>query len=385
MDHKKFGDRSPGKLVPSWGEDWAFVPESLPPKWEFPVSLWPLLAEAREKLALLEGVGRTLPNPSLLLKPLGRREAIQSSRIEGTYASPKELLLFEMEPREPKAGEDRVSDWQEVWNHQAALDYAIASELPLSLRLIREVHSILMRGVRGKDKAPGEFRRVPVAIGDGRRFIPPPADQLKTCLDSLERYFHAPARQDPLVECFLTHYQFETIHPFMDGNGRVGRLLLVIMIQQRCHLTKPWLYLSDYFEQRRDEYCQRLFEVSAQGAWTEWVEFCLRGTILQAAATVSRCDKLRAIREDYMRRLTDVGGSVRLNNIVEGLFNSPFVRITDIAAKLRVTYPTAKADVERLIQAKILRGVPNVPQKTFYAEEVYKVAYGDMDQNRGKS
>jgi Fic family protein len=223
---------SPGALVPIWGNEWAFVPDPLPPSWEFPLSLWPLLAEAKSKVALLEGVGRTLPNPAILLKPLAQREAIQSSRIEGTYATPKELLLFEME-REAKPGEEKISDQQEVFNYRRALDHAMSSDLPLSLRLIREMHSILLEGVRGKDKRPGEFRRVPVAIGTDHRFVPPPPDQPTPCLNALEKYLNTKASAyDPLIDCLLSHYQFETIHPFMDGNGRVGRLLFIAMIQQ---------------------------------------------------------------------------------------------------------------------------------------------------------
>jgi Fic family protein len=198
-------------------------------------------------------------------------------------------------------------------------------------------------------------------------------------LDAFEKYLHAASPFDPLVDCFLNHYQFETIHPFMDGNGRVGRLLLAVMIQHRCSLSKTWLYLSEFFERNRDEYCQRLFNVSADGDWEGWIEFCLKGTIEQANATVQRCDKLRAIREKFMQKLTEVGGSVRLNQIVETLFHSPFVRVADMAKQLQVTYPTAKADIDRLVKARMLRPLKNATQKTFYAPEVYEAAYADIE------
>lgn len=383
MDSGRFGIKSPGILVPISGSEHAFVPDRLPPQWEFSVSLWPILADAKAKVALLEGVGRTLPNPAILLQPLASREAIQSSRLEGTYASPRELLLFEMDPREAKPGEDHVHDWREVFNYRKALDHAIASELPLSLRLVREMHRLLLSGVRGTDRAPGEFRRIQVAIGVNRRFVPPPPDRLTECLNTFEKHMHATSPYDPLVDCFLTHYQFETIHPFVDGNGRVGRLLLAVMIQKRCHLTKPWLYLSEYFQRHRDEYCQKLFDVSAEGDWARWVEFCLQGTIEQATATVERCDKLRLIREKYMKRLSDVGGSVRLNQIVENLFYSPYARVTDVARHLEVTYPTAKADIDRLVKARILRELKNTAQRTFYAPEIYDAAYADIEPESG--
>jgi cell filamentation protein, protein adenylyltransferase len=380
MDISTFGIKSPGELVAIGGGDHAFVPAPLPPSWEFPVTLWPMLARAKEQVALLEGVGRTLPNPGLLLQPLASREAIQSSRLEGTYASPRELLLFELEPREAKPGEEQVNDWREVLNNRRALEYAISSRLPVCLRLVREMHRILLSGVRGKERAPGEFRRVQVAIGANQRFVPPPPDRLRDCLDALEKSFHASSSHDPLIDCFLCHYQFETIHPFMDGNGRVGRLLLAVMLQERCSLTKPWLYLSEFFEKHRDEYCQRLFQVSAEGDWEHWLDFCLRGTIAQATATVKRCERLRQTREKCMQQLARAGGSVRLNQIVEGLFHSPYVRVTDVAKQLHVTYPTAKADIDRLVKARILKPLKNTSQKTYYAPLVYDAAYKDIEE-----
>jgi Fic family protein len=377
MDISHFGSQATGELVQFEGKDYAFVPHPLPPSWSFPASLWPLLAQAREKVALLEGVGRTLPNPTILLQPLSRREAIQSSRLEGTYASPRELLLYEMEPREARPGESREQDWREVYNYRKAITHTVTSELPLSLRLIRDTHKILLTGVRG-EKAPGEFRRVNVAIGANRRFVPPPVERLAGCLDAFEKAMHVTV-YDPLVECFLIHYQFETIHPFMDGNGRIGRVLLAAMIQKRCGLTKPWLYLSEFLERHRDEYFQRLFDVSAAGAWESWVEFCLRGTTECAAATVERCEKLLTIREGYGRKLKDAGGHVRLNQIIENLFHSPYVRPADVASELKVTYPTAKADLERLCKAGILKPLANASPKTYYAPEVFEATYADLE------
>jgi Fic family protein len=345
----------------------------------FPGDIVAGIGEAKAKVALLEGLGRTLPNPAILLRPLASREAIQSSRLEGTHATPRELLLFEMEPREAKSGEKQVNDWREVFNYRLALDHAVNSDLPLSLRLIRDMHRDLLTGVRGNDRAPGEFRRIQVAIATNHRFVPPPADLVPDCLNRFEKHIHAPSSYDPFVDCYLMHYQFETIHPFMDGNGRVGRLLLAITIQKRCGLTKPWLYLSEYFEKHREEYFQRLFEVSTHARWAEWVEFCIKGTIEQAASAAERCDKLRSIREKYLLRLTDVGGNVRLNQIVENLFYSPYVQVTDVATQLKVTYPTAKADLDRMVKAKILKVLPNANRKTYFAPEVFDAAYADLN------
>jgi Fic family protein len=379
MDLRKFSKTGPGRIVPIEGKEHAFIPDPLPPKWRFPERLWPLLLEARESLALLEGVGRTLPDSSLLLRPLQSREAIQSSRLEGTYATPRELLLFEIEPKQPTSEQDPANDWREVYNYQKSLEFGTTSELPHSLRLIRELHRILMTGVRGREHAPGEFRRVQVAIGPSFRFVPPPPQYLSECLDSFEKHLHAESVLDPLVDCFLAHYQFETIHPFRDGNGRVGRLLLAMMIQQHCKLTKPWLYLSEFFEKNRDDYRERLFNVSAKAAWTEWVEFCLQGTSEQAKATIQRCENLRIIKDDYMQRLTATGGSVRLNKIVEDLFYSPIIELAHLPERLGVTYPTAKSDAERLVEVGILAELPDTTVRTFYAPEIYRIAYGDID------
>jgi len=383
MDKDRFDSNSPGHLVPiqaEWGKDHAFVPKSLPPDWVFPIKLWPLLSDAKKQIGLLEGLGRTLPNPSILLRPMSDREAIRSSRLEGTYASPKELILFELDHRETESADGRRNDQREVFNYRKALIHGTETELPLSLRLLRELHQILLGGVRGKDRDPGQFRRIQVGIGSDGRFIPPPPEQVMPCLDPLEKYFHsAPPRFDPLVDCFLVHYQFETIHPFIDGNGRVGRLLLAIMLQQRCELTKPWLYMSEFFEPFRDEYIQHLFNVSTKGDWSSWIDFCLRGTLEQATNTIARCQRLLSIRDQFANRIADAGGSIRLSKIVDNIFHSPFVRIADLPTRLGVTYPTAKADIERLVSTGILQELPNIYPKTYYAPEVYQVAYEKME------
>jgi Fic family protein len=383
VDTNKFSQNCPGRIVPvstQWGGDHAFIPAPLPPSWRFPEHLWPLLSEAKQQIGILEGLGRTLPNPAILLRPMADREAIRSSRLEGTYASPRELLLFELEPRESKSERDPVNDHREVFNYRRALLHGTESELPLSLRLLRELHEILLKGVRGKEKSPGQFRRIQVGIGSEGRFIPPPADAMANCLDDLEKYFHREQPEiDGLVDCFLCHYQFETIHPFIDGNGRVGRLLLAIMMQQRLGMSKPWLYMSEYFERFKDDYVSHLFNVSAKGEWTTWVGYCLRGTLQQAKETITRCEKLRSLRERFMNQITESGGSVRLLQIVEGIFHSPFIRVADLPARLGVTYPTAKADIDRLVDSNILRELPDTYPKTYFAPEVFAVSYDEIE------
>lgn len=380
MDRSKFSDSAPGVLSPittQWGADYSFTPDALPPaNWRFPEHLWPLVADAKHQIGKIEGLGRNVPNAEILLRPLEDREAIQSSRLEGTYATPRELLLFELDPREPTSQADKRNDFQEVFNYRRALLHANASNLPVSLRLIKETHAILMSGARGRDKSPGEFRKIPVGIGSGGRFIPPPHQQVETCLGELENYCHlANSPFDPLVDCFLVHYQFETIHPFIDGNGRVGRLLLAIMLQQKNELSKPWLYMSEYFEEFRDEYMQRLFDVSAKGDWSGWIEFCLRGTIIQAKQTIHRCERLLQIREKFMQKLAETKGSIRLKQIVDDVFHFPFVRVHDLPAKLKCTYPTAKSDVLKLVAAGILKELKEISPITYYCPEVFGVGY----------
>jgi Fic family protein len=379
MDINRFSPNSPGKITPIDGGLHAFIPLPLPPAWKFPDRLWPLLADAKQQLGLLEGIGRSLPNPGIILRPLEDREAIKSSRLEGTYVTQTELLLFEMQPKESQSEEDPANSQREVFNYRRALHQAGNSDLPISLRFIRDLHHTLLAGVRGRDRSPGEFRRNQVAIGSDYRFVPPPPDAIMDCLDPLEKYFHAETTDfDPLVNCFLIHYQFETIHPFNDGNGRVGRLLLAFMLKKYCGLSKPWLYLSEFFEKNREEYIKRLFDISASADWSGWIEFCLRGSVSQTKDTIQRCDKLLNIRDNFMQRLISAGGSVRLNKIVENIFYSPFIRIADLPEILDVTYPTAKADVDRLVEIGILSELENVVPKTFYAPEVFNMAYEEL-------
>ena len=206
------------------GETWAFIPSPLMKKWEVPSDVWELLAQAREELARLDGVGRNMPNYNLLLRPLQRREALRSSSLEGTYATPEQLLLFEIDPREPKSVSDPVGAWQEVWNYSKALELGLEMlvRVPISLNLIRAMHRELLAGVRGSRRDPGNFRRTQVHIGSDRRFIPPPPNEMLLCLDDFEKSIHKDKQIESLIFCFMAHYQFETIHPFLDGNGSSG-------------------------------------------------------------------------------------------------------------------------------------------------------------------
>lgn len=380
MDRTRVSPDSPGDLskvsVEPGKDDWAFVPRDLTAAdAEPPGELWPLLTDAREGIARLDGAGRYLPGHELLLRPLQQREALTSSSLEGTYATPRQLLLYGLEPREPESDRDPANDWREVYNYGRALAYgqeAIKEGQPLSLHLIRSLHDILLHQVRGEDKRPGEFRDRQVYIGSTRRFIPPPARSVPTCLEAFER-FMSTEEGDPLVRAFVAHYQFETIHPFLDGNGRIGRVLLSLMVFKWCGLQQPWLYLSPYFEQHRDEYIDHLFNVSARARMSEWVRFCLEATIHQTRDAMDRIDRLVNLRSEYLGRLTQ--GSVRLPSLIESLFETPVITITQAQQKYQVSYPTAKSDLEKLAAAGILEEVEGYYPRAFFAAEIMKVAY----------
>lgn len=385
MTEDAFSPDFPGWLchIPDFlGATQAYNPNPLPPDWGFPEKLWPLLHEAGKQLMLLEGIGRPLPNAGILLRPLRNREAILSSRMEGTFATARELLLFELDPRDASTDDETRNQHREVANYARALDLAVQSSIPLGVTLIKQLHQVLMDGVRGEEKEPGKFRTRQVGIGAyGKcpRFVPPPPDRLHDYLESLDTYLQRETQKyDPLVECFVAHYQFETIHPFTDGNGRVGRLLLTLMVQRLCGMTHPWLNMSEFFEQDHQGYCELMHRVSTKGAWEDWVGYCLQGVAWLAPRIIDRCDRLLKLRTAYFERLP-TNGSGRLYQIIDRLFVKPLVEIPDLAKVLGVTYPTAKADTTKLVKAGILTELPDQYPKTYYAPEIFAIAYEGLE------
>ena len=358
----------------------AFIPDFLPPAWEIPRELWPLVRDARAEIAALDGIGRYMPNPQLLLNPLQYREAQLSSRLEGTFASPRQLMLFEMAPEMVKEEEGDIDAVKEVVNYKRALNYQrqVQEKLPLSLRLIRDLHKLLLSGVRGGSRQPGVFRQGQVQIGRPARFVPPPANELGPLLDNLEKQIHQPITEDPLVDAFIVHYQFEAIHPFEDGNGRVGRLLLALMIAEGCRLAHHWLYMSAFFDAYRDEYLDRLFRVSSDGDWSGWIEFCLRGAVAQAKDTAERSAGLLGLLGRFKEEANEIAGSYgshRLVAIVEGLFMVPVIDIPSTARAFEVSYPTAQSDVEKLVAAGILTEMEDTRPRAFYCREIVELIY----------
>ncbi len=333
-------------------------------------------------LGRLDGVGSRLPNPELLLSPLRSREALRSSSLEGTYATPRELLLFELEPVKPSAAGDKANAQLEVSNYSRALreGFNALQEYPFSLTIVRNLHHWLLEGVRGEDKSPGQFRETQVHIGSDRRFIPPPPTHLTQCLDELDTKLRPEdpnnSVYDPLIMCYLLHYQFETIHPFRDGNGRVGRLLLALTTWKWCGISMPWLYMSPYFERYKDEYINNLFNVSAKGDWATWIEFCLRGTIVQAEDAIARSEALIMLKDEWTLKITDA--NIRLVTLIDSLFTQPVLTTSMVKHLTNVSQPTAQSDIDKLVDAKVLMPIDGTKRPVIYvAPQIVDIAYNE--------
>jgi Fic family protein len=386
MNSGDFTTNAPGRLVslPS-GAD-AFVPHPLPPELSLDMATIELLASAERMLGRLAGVGEMLPNPRLLIGPFVRREAVLSSRIEGTIAGEQDLVLFKVDPDLAETKPDAL----EVSNYAKALQHGIKrlAELPVSLRFIRELHEQLLKGVRGADLRPGEFRDVqnyiapagsPIAAA---RFVPPPAAQMKTALAALEKFLHTPANRPLLVDLALIHYQFEAIHPFRDGNGRVGRLLIPLLLAERKALPKPLLYLSAYLEDHRAQYADLLLRVSQTGDWLSWIRFFLQGVAEQAADGVQRATDVMALWQDYRKRLETARVSSLAQRLVDELFSQPAINVGMAQKLLKVSFLSAQNNVMRLVRAGILREITGGKRnRIFIAPELMRIT-GFTDADR---
>lgn len=335
----------------------AFVPDPLPRHIDLNSSLVYLLDQASRAVATLAGIGETLPNPHLLIRPFVRREAVLSSRIEGTQASISDLFLFEA------AGERRAhGDVKEVANYVRAVDYGLdrLGELPLSMRLVNEIHAKLLAGVRGGERAAGQIRTRQVWIGpDGTtiqqaRFVAPPPGHLPELLGDWEKFLHEDLQVPPLIQCAMMHYQFEAIHPYIDGNGRIGRLLITLFLCAKDVLPTPLLYLSAYFDRHRNEYYDRLYDVSAAGDWEHWLRFFLQGVAEQAKDALLRSRRVRALQDKYRLVLQAGGASGNALRLLDELFAHPFMTVPFAHRLLGISQQGARNILERLRQAGIV-------------------------------
>ena len=358
MRPEDFDENSPGRLVLSTFGGWTFVPNPLPPELVYSPGLVAELSRANLALGELSGAGRMLPNPHLLIRPFLRREAVLSSRIEGTVTRLDQLLLFET--AQGQVGRD--DDAEEVLNYVLALNLgleAIRSGQPFTRGLLREVHKSLMQGVRGKDKRPGVFRDQSVAIGSASRFVPADPHQVAPLLDDFLKFLQEERSLPIVVQLAVMHYHFEAIHPFNDGNGRVGRLLITLMLCERKALSEPFLYLSAFFDEHREEYYDHLLAVSRHGRWEEWIEFFARGVAEQATDAALRTQRLLELAREYKHLTIQAGHSSKAQLLIDELFSSPYLTVN---RAMQVTDTLAKAAgnmVEKLVTLDVLREITN--------------------------
>lgn len=379
MKSQDFTNSSSGKAIKTPKGYWAFIPTPLPPELGWTSNLVSLVGEAERALAELASIGRNFPEPHVLVRSFIAQEAVMSSRIEGTRASLNDVYHFEANQL---SFLDSSSDVNEVYNYIIALDYGLTrlKKLPISLRLIRELHKKLMSGIQNNIWTPGEFRRTQNWIGpagstlETAPYVPPPIDEMLVSLNELERFIHSSSNLSPLVCAGMIHYQFEAIHPFLDGNGRVGRLLIILLLHEWNLLSQPLLYLSSYFEKHRTEYYELLLAVSQRGKWEEWLSFFLTGIRDQSREAIQRVQKLEALREKYYEMLSSNRDSMRINKLIDFLIGHPIVTIRQVEEGLKMSdYKIAQRYINKLQEAGILKEITGKSRnRVFCADEILK-------------
>jgi Fic family protein len=385
LDPARFATASPGRLVPTFGGAQAFVPALIPRTLDLDLATVRLLSTAERRLGALGGATGRLVNPWLLAAPFLRQEAILSSRIEGTVTTPEQLALLEA-AGSVESGV-RAEDTREVANFVRATEHALREldRLPVSVRLLRDTHRILMTGVRGDRERPGELRDAQNFIGTdtdirNARFVPPPHTELPALLDDFERFVNDPEPELPLlVRIALAHYQFETIHPFRDGNGRIGRLLVLLLLLRDHALTAPILPISSYLERHRDRYMDLLLAVSVEGAWLPWIRFFLDAIAESASHAGRQVVELLALRDRWHERMQAARSSALLLRLVDALFRSPALSVGQAKDLLGVTYAAAAANVQKLVDAGLLvEATGRRRDRIFLAPEVLRFVRGEV-------
>ncbi|MBI4559451.1 MAG: Fic family protein [Candidatus Hydrogenedentes bacterium] len=384
MNPEDFSSNSAGMCRQTLGGYWAFIPTPLPPKLDLDWDLAGLISEADRAMAELSGAGQLLPNPHLLIRPYLRREAILSSRIENTITEMEELALFEAQPET----EPTRPDVREVANYVRALETGLdrMAQLPISSRLICELHGILLGRVRGGEtsKTPGEYRRSQNWIGrPGARFeeatfVPPPPEELPSALGAWENYLHVESPEPVLVKCALQHYQFEAIHPFLDGNGRIGRLLITLFLCSRGCLSQPLLYLSGFFDETRDDYYRLLLAVSQRGAWRDWIEYFLRGVRQQARAALTDTQAILRLYESQRETLSQARRPPQTAAIIlDELMANPVFSVTRFCRKKAVNFPSANKGVQFWVKHGLVREFTGRKRNRLYiADEILRCMAG---------
>jgi Fic family protein len=362
----------------------AFLPVPLPPNPPLRIDdLQAPLAEANLALGRLDGSVLTLPDPDLFVLMYVRKEAVLSSQIEGTQSSLQDLLEAEARIFSP----DSPADVREVINYVHAMNYGLEQlvTLPVSVRLIREIHERLLKGVRGHKLTPGELRRIQNWIGPGgctlneATFVPAPPDAVPQALSDLERFLHGKDDLPVLVKVGLAHAQFETIHPFLDGNGRVGRLLITFLLCERGILHKPMLYLSHYFKRHRQEYYNRLQAVRDEGDWEGWLAFFLRGIIDVGAQATETARRILALREQRREQITQSFGRAAGNGlkVLEQLFRTPIVSVKKVQTITNTEFPAANQLVQRLVELGVLKEITGQARNRQFRFEEYVLLFAE--------
>lgn len=366
-----------GKLVQSSRGSYAtFEPAALPLKINYDEELIKLLAEAVLSVGSLSAMGKQLKNPHLMIKPYLRKEAVLSSKIEGTKTSLSEVFLHE------KVREIESPDMTDVLNYIKALEYGLGKvkEKPITEELIKNMHQILLKGSRGEDKNPGEYKDKQNWIGDSydimeAKFVPASPETTPALMSNLIGYINEYTTSTDLIKAGVMHYQFETIHPFRDGNGRLGRLLVILYLCRVKVLSQPFLYLSAYFERNRSQYHEMLFEVSSKGKIEDWLKFFLKGVKFQADAAVEKATKLEEYREYCKTLIQEKTYSLNSLKIIEELFKNPYIIYADVERTLNSHHPTAKRNIDLLIKLGIIKELaPETKKgKIFYAPKIKEI------------
>jgi Fic family protein len=356
----------------------AFIPKPLPPDPPIQIDseLAQLLSEADRALGRLDGITSVLPNPDLFVGMYVRQEAVLSSQIEGTQSTLEDVLQFEMDA----GGELLPKDVGEVVNYVRAMNYGLErlDRLPLSLRLICEIHAELLRGTRGSNREPGEFRRTQNWIGPAgcslmnAAFVPPPVPEMQEAIGELEKFLHFEGPMPALIHCGLVHAQFETIHPFLDGNGRIGRLLITFLLCQRQILHRPLLYLSFYLKRHRFQYYDRLMAVRTDGEWEGWLKFFLRGVAEVSRTATKTARRILALREDGRKIILEAFANSNLGQrLFDYIFERPMFNVRMVEKHLHCSFAKANQLVVRLEEHGLLKEITGWKRNRKYKFEPY--------------
>jgi Fic family protein len=368
-----------GQIIQTIEGHKAFLPRHLPPDINLLELIEPL-GETIQLLGELKGAARRTENPFILIEPLQRREALTTSAMEGTHTSIENLIL------EEDLGGTKDENARETYNYIVAIRGAIRNleKYPISHRIIKEAHVRLLSGLsndRGANKRPGEYKQAQNWIGGGRninnaRYFPPPPDKTQEYMDEIEKYINRGPTSvtQKVLDLALVHYQFEAVHPFGDGNGRIGRMLITLMPLQSGLLNLPILYLSPFLEKHKDEYIDLLYAVTTRSAWVEWLSFFLNAIQSTCKDTIQKIDSLIALQKDYKERASKIGRSAKVPETIDALFRTPLTTVPKTMEKFDITYNAAQTIIEKLIQIGILVEIQGTYPKRFVAQEIMNIS-----------